>query len=268
MRYACHLRIGYVRDIGLVVGTTKRYAVVSCHVERLLADEVWRRYRALLEARPGGFRVASLVRPPDPGAGESELLWVERARVLEELGPLGHHTHWTGPVHARPTGGDTGERVRREGAWLRSQGLEPTLFVGGGWYTDASVAAACAELGYADCTPRATRPPYLDAGDAWTELAEPCRVDLLGGASLLALPTTHSIGDLLRRVWRTHGFVHVYFHDTDLLERSRRLAVMAALRVLGPTARVMDLDGLRHAHVAATRTWSEIARGEAAGEPK
>jgi hypothetical protein len=43
---------------------------------------------------------------------------------------------------------------------------------------------------------------------------------------------------------------------------------MAALRVLGPTARVMDLDGLRHAHVAATRTWSEIARGEAAGEPK
>jgi hypothetical protein len=268
IRYACHLRIGYVRDIGLVVGTTKRYAAVSCHVERLLDDEVWTRYRAFVRSSPGGFRVASLVRPPDSRAGESERFWVGRARELAKVGPLGHHTHWTSPTHARPTEGDTGERVRREGVWLREQGLEPTLFVGGGWYTDAAVAAACAELGYADCTPRATRPPYLGEEDQWAELSEPRRVDLPDGGSLLALPTTHSIGDVLRRGWRSEGFVHVYFHDTDLLRLRRRLAVGSALRLLGATSRVVDLDAVRHATVQASARWSEIARGKATGQRK
>ncbi len=31
-----------------------------------------------------------------------------------------------------PTGGDPGERVRREGAWLAERGVSPTLFCGGG----------------------------------------------------------------------------------------------------------------------------------------
>ena len=66
----------------------------------------------------GGFAIAALMRPADPSFGEDETLWLERARGAS-LGPLGHHTHWTAPDHARPTDGGTGERVLAEGARLR-----------------------------------------------------------------------------------------------------------------------------------------------------
>src|SRR5688572_6703199 len=116
--------------------SAERYAVVSCHVERPLEDEVWARFVALQRRRPGGFAIAALMRPADPSFGEDETLWHERAREAASLGPLGHHTHWTAPDHARPTGGGAGERVLVEGARLRERGLTPTLFCGGGWYTD------------------------------------------------------------------------------------------------------------------------------------
>src|SRR5919202_1118716 len=102
----------------------KRYAFVSCHVERPLDDRVWARFEALQSARPGGFRIAALMRPPDAEAGEDEALWLERARRAAELGPLGHHTHWGGPGRARPvdgarhvpgTEGGPARRVRCEG---------------------------------------------------------------------------------------------------------------------------------------------------------
>ena len=57
----------------------ERYAVVSCHVERLLDDAVWARFSALQDARPGGFPIAALMRPADPAFGEDESRWVERA---------------------------------------------------------------------------------------------------------------------------------------------------------------------------------------------
>src|SRR3954470_12861320 len=149
----------------------ERYVVVSCHVERLVDDRVWAAYEELVRRRPGGFAIASLVRPPDPAAGEDEDTWLARARELVASGaPFGHHTHWTSPTHARPTGGDPAERVAAEGGWLRERGLAPRLFCGGGWYTDAGVAEAVASLGYADCTPRATRPGYLPAEACWAEL--------------------------------------------------------------------------------------------------
>src|SRR5438105_2342294 len=72
-----------------------RYAVVSCHVERPLDDEVWELFAALQARPPGGFRIAALMRPPDTAAGEDEILWLGRARAAAENGPLGLHTHWT-----------------------------------------------------------------------------------------------------------------------------------------------------------------------------
>src|SRR5438067_3995761 len=125
-----------------------RYAVVSCHVERPLDDEVWRRFRRLQVRRPGRFAIAALMRPP--AAGEDQELWLERARQAQALAPLGLHTHWTAPDHARPTGGDPAALVREQGEWLRSAGLDVVHFCGGGWYQAADVAIAVSVLGYAD----------------------------------------------------------------------------------------------------------------------
>src|SRR5919201_5071636 len=135
------------------------YALVSCHVERPLDDDAWRRYRDLARRRPGGFAIVSLMRPP--ADGEDAGRFVERAREASALGPFGHHTHWTSPTHARPTGGDPAQRVADEGRWLREQGLAPAFFCGGGWYVDAEVMAVVADLGYTDCTATAWRPEYL-----------------------------------------------------------------------------------------------------------
>jgi hypothetical protein len=237
----------------------KRYAVVSCHVERPLDDRVWARFEALHAARPAGFRIAALLRPPDREAGEDEALWLERARRAAERGPLGHHTHWGGPAQARPaqarpatgdchvtvTGGPA-ERVREEGAWLRESGLRPTLFCGGGWYSDVEVAEAAAELGYVDCTATAFDPPYLAPDAPRLHLDAPARLVLPSGRRLLELPSTHSIGLLVRALPRRLDapLVHVYFHDTDLLDRRRSLALRAALRLLALRRTPSDLDAM------------------------
>jgi hypothetical protein len=243
--------------------------VVSCHVERPLDDRVWAAFAALQERRPGGLAIAALLRPPDADAGETdEELWLSRARDASARGPLGHHTHFTSPTHARPTGGATGERVRREGAWIREHGLTPTLFCGGGWYADHSVALACAELGYADCTPRATRPAYLEDGAAWVELDTPARIDL-GQATLPAVPTTHGAGDLARALVRP-GLpqrVHAYFHDTDLVDRRRRALIVAGLMLLGRRRPPFDLDVVAGSVHGPERAWAEVARGGAADSP-
>jgi hypothetical protein len=248
---------------------TEPYAVVSCHVERPLDDRVWAAFASFQERPPGGILVAALIRPPDAEAGErNAATWRERARAASTRGPLGHHTHFTSPTHARPTGGDPGGRVAREGAWLREQGLAPTLFCGGGWYTDASVAEACATLGYVDVTPRASRPSYLPDDAAWAELEGPARIDL-GGATLTAVPTTHGAGDLLRATLRPGALpdrVHAYFHDTDLVDPRRRRLIALALRLLARRRPRSDLDAVAASLASAPALqWRDVARGEAAG---
>ena len=242
----------------------ERYAVASCHVERPLDDAVWSRFSALQEARPGGFAIAALVRPADSAHGEHAARWIERAREAAERGPFGHHTHWTAPDHARPTGGATGARVSEEGERLRREGLAPTLFCGGGWYTDLEVAEACVELGYVDCTPRASRPPYLPPGEPWASLREPACIELPSGRELRAIPTTHSLGDLARALRRRAlpPLVHVYVHDTDLLDRRRRTLLGVALRVLARRAHVLDLDVLaaRVLPDAPRVAWDDVTR--------
>jgi hypothetical protein len=243
----------------------ERYAVVSCHVERPLDDDVWARFSKLQARRPSGFAIAALLRPADPRAREDEGRWLERAREAAAHGPLGHHTHWTAPDHARPTSGGTGERVLEEGTRLRELGLRPTCFCGGGWYTDVDVAEACAELGYVDCTPRSSRPAYLRDGDAWASLAAPARIRLPSRRRLLALPTTHSLGDLARSVLprsRLPRAVHVYFHDTDLLDRRRRLLLGLGLAALARRATPATLDGLADsiAEDVPEIPWNDVVR--------
>ena len=220
----------------------ERYAVVSCHVERPLDDRAWAAFSRLQARRPGGFAIAALMRPPDVTAGESEALFVARARIAAAHGPLGHHTHWGGPVQARPVDGDPAGLVRSEAAWLRERGLHPRLFCGGGWYMDERVAATLSELGYADCTATAFRPPYLPSGAPRLSLVEPALLRI-GDATLLELPATHSLGMAVRAaLGPLPRYVHVYFHDSDLLDRRRRFALVAALAVLGRRCRPARLD--------------------------
>ncbi len=109
---------------------------------------------------------------------------------------------------------------------MREHGLDPTLFCGGGWYSDDAVRAAVAELGYADCTPRRGEP----------------RVE--GGH--VVLPTTHTLGGLAKAiVWRLERtYVHVYFHDYDLLGRRNRDVLVGALYLLRLRRGLGDLDRL------------------------
>jgi hypothetical protein len=245
----------------------KRYAVVSCHVERPLDDDCWRLFSAFQERRPGGFPVAALLRPPDADAGEDRSEWLARARAAAGRGPLGHHTHFVSVAHARPVGAglEHGERVAREAAWMREHGIEPRFFCGGGWYIDAAVAGVLAELGYTDCTATAFRPPYLTLDAARLEGTEPVRLVLEGGRHLLELPSTHSLGMVSRQsIGALPAHVHVYFHDTDLLSRSRRLALVWALAVLAQRCQVSDLDRLRAAASGAPdRPFEAAWRGPA-----
>ena len=229
------------------IGDT-RYAVVSCHVERPLDDAVWSRFSRLQRRRPGGFAIAALLRPPDAAAGEDAALWLERAREAAARGPVGLHTHWEAPNHARPLLGDPAARVREEGEWLREHGVRATLFCGGGWYFDAAVAAAVADLGYADCTATSFRPSYLPEGAPRAQLDAPAWLQLEDGSRLLELPTTHSLGMLVRAAIDPRALkepvVHAYLHDTDLLERTRAAALELGLALLGRRRRPIDLDRL------------------------
>jgi hypothetical protein len=225
----------------------KRYAVVSCHVERPLEDAVWRRFAAFQARRPGGFAIAALMRPPDPATAEAEReeTWLARARLAAQQGPFGLHTHWTAPDHARPTGGDPAARVRSDIDWLRAHDLDPRLFCGGGWYMDPGVAAVLAEAGLRDCTGTCFRPAYL-APDAPRLAAEAPRTLGTAAGPLAELPSTHSIGMLVRALVRPLDaeLVHVYFHDTDLVDRRRAVALELGLRALRLRRRPARLDAL------------------------
>lgn len=142
--------------------------------------------------------------------------------------------------------------------WLRDHGLEPRLFCGGGWYIDEAVAEAAAELGYADCTATAFRPSYLEPDAKRAGLAAPAWLRLANGRLLLELPSTHSLGMAVRAALRPlPAWVHVYFHDTDLLDRRRRAALIVALSALRRRRRSAALDAV--AAAAGEVEFSEAA---------
>ena len=227
------------------MGGLDHCAVVSCHVERPLDDAVWHAFERLLERRPAGFVITPLLRPPHAASGEDEERWLHRARRAAELAPLGHHTHWGGPAQARPPAGvDAGAVLRAEIEWLRARGLEPHWFCGGGWYLDVPVAEALAASGYIDCTATTFLQSYLDDDAPRLQLPGPRRVTLPSGATLLELPATHSAGSLARGLVRLRGLVHVHFHDWELTDRKRALALEAALFALRLRRRPLTVDEL------------------------
>ncbi|MDX6474537.1 MAG: hypothetical protein QOH95_48 [Gaiellaceae bacterium] len=223
----------------------ERYAVVSCHVERPLDDAVWHAFERLLERRPAGFVVTPFLRPPHLASGEDEERWLERARRAGQLAPLGHHTHWGGPSQARPAGdADAGAAVRDEIEWLRAHGLAPRWFCAGGWYLDPAVAETLAAFDYVDCSATTFKQSYLGDSAPRLQLPGPRRVRLPSGALLLELPATHSLGMLARGLLRLEGLVHVHFHDWELTDRRRALALHVLLRALRLRRTPLRIDEL------------------------
>ena len=96
------------------------HAVVSCHVERPLDDRVWRRLRVAAATTARRVRRHAAAAAATRRVGRERELWLERARRVQALAPLGHHTHWGGPAQARPQGEvDAAAVVREEAAWFR-----------------------------------------------------------------------------------------------------------------------------------------------------
>jgi hypothetical protein len=226
--------------------------VVSCHTERLLDDAVWAALERLLRRRPGGIVVTPFIRPPDAGEAGLRDRWLDRARIAASLAPLGHHTHWGGATQARPTGEtDAAQTIRVECEWLRSHGLAPRFFCGGGWYLDIPVAETLASLGYVDCTATTFRQSYLSGDAPRLQLAGPARLVLPSGARLAELPATHSLGMLARGALRLPSLVHLHFHDWELVDRRRAAALDLLLRLVGARRRALTIDELAERASAA-----------------
>lgn len=225
------------------------YAVVSCHVERPLDDRVWQAFERLIERRPAGFVITPFVRPP--ADGENEARWLERVRRIAKIAPLGHHTHWGGVSQARPMNVDASVLVREQVRWLRGHGLQPRYFCGGGWYLDGALAETLAGLGYVDCTATTFRQTYLAADAPRLQLDGPRRLRLPSGATLLELPATHSLGMLGRGLLGLTGPAHIHFHDWELVELPRALALTAVLRALRVRRKPLTIEQLEELAGAA-----------------
>ena len=91
---------------------------------------------------------------------------------------------------------------------------------------------------------------------------------------MLAIPTTRTIGELARSVLRPAGLpedvVHVYLHDTDLVDRRRRWSLHASLVALARRRRATDLDSLATtlAATAPETSWESVGRGGATPGPQ
>jgi hypothetical protein len=73
---------------------------------------------------------------------------------------------------------------------------------------------------------------------------------------VLELPTTHSLGALARRLVRAlPAVVHVHFHDFELLDSKRRLALEVVLRALARRRQPAELGAIE---AEGEVTWADI----------
>ena len=129
-------------------------------------------------------------------------------------------------------------------------------FCGGGWYFDQPVAETLATFGYVDCSATTFRQDYLADDAPRLQLDGPRTLRLPSGALLRELPATHSLGMLVRGLATLRGPVHLHFHDWELLDRRRALALEVVLRALRLRRRAIDADELvQRTNGAALLAW-------------
>ena len=243
----------------------ERYAVVSCHVERPLDDAVWALFSALQRRRPGGFR--------DRGShssgrrrvrgGRVRLARAGRARPLQtgrsDTTRTGRRPTTLGPRAVRPVSASS-PRARgsvssgsRRGCSAEAAGM-PT----------SRSRRRVRSSGTSTARHAPARPPYLPPGERWASLtalrSSSCRRDGRWARFRRRTRSATSLAPSRRRV--LPDLVHVYFHDTDLLDRRRRALLGLLLRLLARRARVSDLDALaaRTLPAAPHVVWDDVAR--------
>ena len=244
----------------------ERYAVVSCHVERPLDDAVWARFAALQDARPGGFAIAALMRPPDAAHGEDEATWLARAREAVGSGAArtSHALDRAGPrtSDGRPAGGQG--RARRDDACGTAASPRRCSAAAAGTRTSRSPRHARSSA-TSTARRRASRPPYLGSRRALGVAQRSLHASSsrrAGSSARSRRPTRSAISRARSRARTFRRLVHVYFHDTDLLDRRRRALLHAGLRVLARRADVLDLDTLAASALtdAPRIAWDDVAR--------
>src|SRR2546429_89864 len=109
----------------------------------------------------------------------------------------------------------------------------------------------------------ARRTPGQARTERWGPRGARARLGLPPGQALLELPSTPSVGTLVRALPRRpdEPLVHVYFHDTDLLDRRRALALRIALRVLALRRTPSDLDAVQRGFRPVKTMMFAVSRG-------
>jgi hypothetical protein len=119
------------------------------------------------------------------------------------------------------------------------------------------VLAAVAELGYVDLTATARRPSFLPPGSPRAALDAPAWIRLEDGRRVHEVPSTHSLGSAARAL-ASRGLppaVHVHFHDYELLDRRRRVALAVALRLLALRRRPAEPGAVEPSREVA---WADV----------
>ena len=233
------------------------YAVVSCHAERPLDDRVWERYERLLQRRPGGFSVTSFLRPP--ATGEDPQRWLEprapRCRA---------DAAWTSHALGRPVAGPAARR-RRSGRRCAGGGrVAPFERPRAGLLLRRRLVPRRRSRTHAGRVRlhrlhRHDLPSDLSAVRGRPAAARRPAPGRPGGrGELLELPATHSLGALARGLLRLPAFVHVHFHDWELVQPARRHAIYALLRALARVRRPLSIAALAERSADAPEVgWDE-----------
>ena len=264
-----------LRDAGHDSGTVRRRLVPRRTTAR--RPRLGRRSPRSRSDGPGASRSRRSCVRPTASAGETDdERWLARAREAAARRPA-RAPHALDEPDARASDRRRATRASgslREGAWLaRARASAPTLFCGGGWYTDRGVAAACAALGYADCTPRAARPAYLAADARVGRARTPARAPTRGRRRLVAAADAPTGGRRSARGARAGGCptrVHVVLprhRPRRPPAAARRRGRAAAPRRRRRVARTLDDEARRPSRDAArASSGTTVARGGAGRE--
>ena len=230
---------------------------------------------ARLQQRPAGRISHRRARAPARRAGgEDDALWLERAREAAARGPFGQHTHWTRPTTPGPPAATRARACCDEGAWLRERGaaadaLLRRRLVHRRARRSGVRGARLRRLHAALRRGRRTSPTAplgrSSAAPAWIKFRQvrPCSPSRPPARS-----ASWRAGAIARQ-GSGEPVVHVYFHDTDLLDRKpaggRSARRSDCSRAAG--SRPTSMRSAPRSPHAPERPWASVARG-GAGAPR